>query len=132
MALNKADKYSSSWDLQWQISVGSLTFPEKPFRSNSETCYRLKLSLGILPSSFHALDISFIEYTGTHFITGVDMEKITDAAWSGLNTKAGDLVSVKTLWDSSIPSSILPLKMYIVMTSDYMLEIRDSGCQIFD
>ena len=132
MGQNSTDDYSSSYELQWQISVGSLTFPVYPCRSTSETFYRLKQSLGILPSSFHALDISFIEYKDTHFIIGVDMEKITDAAWSGLNTKAGDLVSVKTLWDSSIPSSILPLKMYVVMTADYMLEIRDSGCQIFD
>lgn len=132
MGLNASDEYSSSYELQWQISVGSLTFPVYPCRSTSETFYRLKQSLGILPSSFHALDISFIEYKDTHFIIGCDMEKITDAAWSGLNTKAGDLVSVKTLWDSSIPSSILPLKMYVVMTADYMLEIRDSGCQIFD
>ena len=50
-----------------------------------------------------------IEYKDTYFIIGVDMEKITDAAWSGVNTQAGDLVSVKTLWDSSIPSSIFML-----------------------
>ena len=60
------------------------------------------------------------------------MEKITDAVWSGLNTKAGDLVRVKKIWDSSIPQSLLPLKIYVVMTSAYILEIRDSGCQIFD
>ena len=132
MALDKADEYSSSWEIQWQISVGSLTFPVYGCRSLSESYYRLKSALGILPSSFHALDISFIEYKDTHFIIGCDMERITDAAWSGLNTKAGDLVSVKTLWDSSIPTSLLPLKMYVVMTADYMLEIRDSGCQIFD
>jgi hypothetical protein len=132
MSLNLSDEYSSSYELQWQISVGSLTFPVYPCRSTSETFYRLKQSLGILPSSFHALDISFIDYKDTYFIIGVDMEKITDAAWSGLNTKAGDLVSIETSWDSSIPSSILPLKMYVVMTADYMLEIRDSGCQMFD
>ena len=73
MGLNKSDDYSSSWELQWHISVGSLTFPVYPCRSTSETFYRLKQSLGILPSSFHALDISFIEYKDTHFIIGVDM-----------------------------------------------------------
>ena len=124
--------YSSSSELQWQISIGSLTFPVYPCRSTAETFYRLKQSLGILPSSFHALDISFVQYKDTHFIIGVDLEKVTDAAWTGLNTKAGDLVSVKTTWDPSIATNILPLKMYVVMTADYLLEIRDSGCQIFD
>jgi hypothetical protein len=68
----------------------------------------------------------------THFIIGVDLEKIIDSSFSGLNTKAGDLVSVKTLWDPAIPTNILPLKMYVVMTAEYLLGIRDSGCQIFD
>ena len=68
----------------------------------------------------------------THFIIGIDLEKIIDRNFSGLNTKAGDLVSVKTLWGPSIPTNILPLKMYVVMTADYLLDIRDSGCQIFD
>jgi hypothetical protein len=124
--------YSSKYELQWQISIGSLVFPVYPCRSLSETFYRLKSSLGILPSAFHAVDINFLEYTDTHFIIGVDLERITDAAYSGLNTKAGDLVSVKTMWDSSIPLNKLPLKMYVVMTADFLLEIRDSGCQIFE
>ena len=59
MALNKSGEYSSSYELQWQVSVGSLTFPIYPCRSTSGTFYRLKQSVGVLPSSFHALDISF-------------------------------------------------------------------------
>ena len=132
MGIDTLDPYSSSAELQWQISIGSLTFPVYPCRSTAETFYRLKQSLGILPSSFHALDISYVQYKDTHFIIGVDLEKVTDAAWTGLNTKAGDLVSVKTTWDPSIATNSLPFKMYVVMTADYLLEIRDSGCQIFD
>ena len=84
----------SSYQLQWQVS---------------ETFYWLKQSLGILPSAFCAVHISLLEYNDTQSIIGVDLEKSTDAAWSGLNTKAGDIVS-----------------------ADYMLEIRDNGCQISD
>ena len=124
--------YSSNYELQWQVSIGSLVFPVYPSRSLSETFYRLKSSLGILPSAFHAVDINFLEYTDTHFIIGCDMERITDAAYSGLNTKAGDLVSVKTMWDNSIPLNKLPLNMYVVMTADFLMEIKDSGVQIFD
>ena len=133
MGQDTLNSYSSSYELQWQISIGSLVFPVYPSRSLSETFYRLKGALGILPSAFHAIDINYLEYRDTHFIIGVDLEKIGgDAAYSGLNTKAGDLVSVKTIWDNLIPSNILPLKMYVVMTADYLLEIKDSGCQIFD
>ena len=132
MGQDDNNMYSSNYELQWQVSIGSLTFLVYPCRSLAETFYRLKQSLGILPSSFHAIDIKFLEYKDTHFIIGVDLEKIIDSSFSGLNTKAGDLVSVKTLWDPSIPTNILPLKMYVVMTTDYLLDIRDSGCQIFD
>ena len=132
MGRDGANPYNSTYELQWQISIGSLVFPVYPSRSLSETFYRLKGALGILPSAFHVVDINYTEYCDTHFIIGVDLERIIDAAYSGLNTKAGDLVSVKTMWDKSIPSNLLPLKMYVVMTADYLLEIRDSGCQIFD
>ena len=64
---------------------------------------------------------------------GVDLEKIGgDASYSGLNTKAGDLSTIKMNWDSSIPQVYLPHKMFVVVTSDYILEIKDNGCQIFD
>ena len=108
-------------------------FPIHPSRSLSETFYKLKGSLGILPSSLHARDITFAEYKDTHFIIGVDLEKIGgDANYSGFNTKAGDLCIIKINWDSSIPQAYLPHKMFVVMTSDYMLEIKDNGCQLFD
>ena len=73
-----------------------------------------------------------MEYRDTHFIIGVELEKSTDATYSGLNTKASDLIGVTTLWDKSIPSSKLPLNMYVVMTTDFLIEFRDSGVHIFD
>jgi len=97
MGRDGANPYNSTYELQWQISIGSLVFPVYPSRSLSETFYRLKGALGILPSAFHAVDIKYTEYCDTHFIIGIDLERITDAAYSGLNTKAGDLVSVKTM-----------------------------------
>jgi hypothetical protein len=97
-------EYCSSYECQWQLQIGSSVYPVHPSRSLSETFYRLKGSLGILPSSFHVVDITFAEYTDTHFILGVDLEKIGgDASYSGLNTKAGDLSTIKINWDSSIP-----------------------------
>ena len=133
MAQDSLNEYCSPYECQWQLQIGNSVYPVHPSRSLSETFYRLKSSLGILPSSFHAIDITFAEYKDTHFIIGVDLEKIGgDASYSGLNTKAGDLCTIKINWDSSIPQIYLPHKMFVVMTSDYSLEIRDNGCQIFD
>ena len=87
--------YSSPYDCLWQISIGSVVSPVMPSRSLSESFYRLKGALGILPSSFHAIDINYFEYRDTHFVIGIDLEKVTDAACSGLRTKAGNFVSAK-------------------------------------
>ena len=73
-----------------------------------------------------------VEYHEAQFIIGVDLEKRTDAAWPGLDTRAGDLGSVKTLWGPSTPTNRLPLTLYIVTIAGYMFEIRDSGCRLFD
>ena len=117
MAQDNINQYSSSYECQWQLQIGSSVYQVHPSRSLTETFYRLKGSLGILPSSFHALDINFSEYTDTHFIFGIDLEKIGgDASYSGLNTRAGDLSTIKINWDSSIPQVDLPHKMFVVMT----------------
>ena len=57
MGQDDGHMYSSTYELQWQVPMGSLTFPVYPCRSTAETFYRLKQSSRILPSSFHAIDI---------------------------------------------------------------------------
>ena len=56
----------SSYQLQWQVSIGSLCFPVYPCKSTAETFYRLKQSLGILPNAFYAIDISYAEFFEKH------------------------------------------------------------------
>jgi len=106
-------------------------FPEYPARSLAETFYQLKNSLGIQGSAFHSVAISPIQDRKDHFIIGVDTEKILETGFSGLNTRAGDLMLVRvkganatmTQWANSI---------YIVLHCDMILEIRDVGAQVFD
>ena len=42
MGMDYNNQYSSSFELQWQVSIGSLTFPAYPCRSTAETYYRQK------------------------------------------------------------------------------------------
>ena len=48
MGQDDGNNYCSPYELQWHVSIGSLTFPVYPCRSTAETFYRLKQSLGIL------------------------------------------------------------------------------------
>jgi hypothetical protein len=132
MASDDKKVLGSTYELQLQISVGPDTYPVYPVRSLSEAFYRLKQTIGILPSIYHAVDINYNQYKDCSFIAGIDFEKCIDASWTGINTKSGDLLSVKTLFDTSIPAAKLPLKMYIVLCSDCTLEIREQGVAIFD
>ena len=125
------EDYEYDKELQWQPQIGSKMFPEYPCRSMAETFYQLKKALGIHGSAFHSVAITDEQYRNDHFIIGVDTEKILEAGFTGLNTKAGDVMVVRGKganahmepWATSI---------YIILHTDQVLEIRDSGCQVFD
>ena len=82
-------------ELQWQVQIGSKMFPEYPVRSLAETFYQLKKSLGIHGSAYHSVSITPKQYRTDHFIIGIDTEKVLEAGFTGLNTKAGDLMVVR-------------------------------------
>ena len=73
---------------------------------------------------------------GDHFIAGIDTEKVIEAGFTGLNTKQGDLMTVRAKAANSPDTSINPFfratKIYIVLHTDNILEIRETGSQIFD
>jgi hypothetical protein len=70
-------------------------FPEYPVRSIAETFYQLKKALGIQGSAFHSISVTPSQYRNDHFIIGIDTEKILEAGFTGLNTRAGDLMVSK-------------------------------------
>jgi hypothetical protein len=111
-------------ELQWQLQIGSKMFPEYPCRSMAETFYQLKKALGIHGSAFHSVAITDEQYRNDHFIIGVDTEKILEAGFTGLNTKAGDLVVMR---GKGLNAHMDPwaTQIYIILHTDQVLEIRD-------
>jgi hypothetical protein len=129
--LNDLDFYDPSAELEWQIQIGSKLYPEYPVRSVSESMYQLLKCLGILNSSFHSIDITGREYWHYKFIIGLDLEKVLGSGFTGINTKAGDLITIKTkcniadtIWNAK--------KMHIILHADMILNIRDSGIEVFE
>ena len=124
----------SEGEFEYQLQIGSKLFPEYPIRSHNEAFYQLAKTLGVQSSALHNFDISAREYRYNKLILGTDCEKVLDAGFTGLNTRAGDLMTVKfelnkagTTLDARKPDRI-----HIVLHSDQILEIRDSGCQVYD
>ena len=88
--------------------------------------------LGINNSAFHGVNIIAREYRSHKFIIGIDTEKILEAGFTGINTKAGDLMCIKVKHNSGITQDNICNKMYITLHSDQILNIRDTGCEVFD
>ena len=130
--LQPAQRYSTRYELEWQVSIGSLCFPVYPCTNSAQSLYRLRQALGIVNSSFHAMDLSYVKYTNNTFLLGLDLEKICEVAYTGINTKANDLITIKTKWGDVADNNSLPLKMYCFLCADQILEIRDGGCIVFD
>jgi len=124
-------------EFEFQLQIGSKLFPEYPVRSHNEAFYQLKKTLGVQASAVHNFDISAIEYRSNKFVLGTDCEKVLDAGFTGLNTRAGDLMTVKfkyagkgDLANGSYAN--LADRLHIVLHSDQIMEIRDTGVQVFD
>ena len=65
-------------------------------RSHQESVvYKLRKPLGHQSSSVHLFTIKGNEYKSSKFVVAIDAEKVLEAGFSGLNTKAGDLLTVK-------------------------------------
>ena len=140
-------KTGSGQEFEFQLQIGSKLFPEYPIRSHQEAYYQLKKTLGVQASSVHNFDISAVQYRDHRFILGTDCEKVLDAGFTGINTRAGDLMTVKLKYNSRgvpadpartaaeniwLASCRLADRIHIVLHSDQILEIRSSGCQVFD
>jgi hypothetical protein len=119
-------------EIEFQIQIGSKLYPENSIRSVQEAFSQLAKCLGINNSAFHGVDIIPLEYRSHKFIIGIDTEKILEAGFTGINTKAGDLMVIKVKQASGIPQANICNKMYITLHSDQILNIRDTGVEVFD
>ena len=61
------------------------------------------------------------------------MERVTDGAITGLNTKAGDTICLKVKGANAELASVdVPNEVFVVVHSNNILEIRDSGASVYD
>ena len=114
-----------------QLQIGSKLFPEYPIRSHNECYYQLKKTLGVQASSVHNFNITPTEYRDYRLIWATDCEKVLDASF---NTRAGDLMSIRFKFQNNgvNDQNFLADRIHIVLHSDQIMEISDSGVQVFD
>jgi len=123
--------YDPTKEMEFQIQIGSKLFPEYPMRSVAECFYQLRKTLGIHTSSFHNIDIRENEYRNRKFIVGIDTEKVLAAGFTGLNTKAGDLLTVKVK-HTTTDTTAIATGMHVILHADMILNIRDTGVEVME
>ena len=126
--------HEENGEFKFYVQIGSKLFPEYPIQSHSEAYYQLKKTLGIQSSNVHSFDITAREYRENKMILAVDTEKVLEAGWTGLNTRAGDLMRVVFEYKDSTPTLATRLadSMHIVLQSDQIVEVRNTGVQVLD
>ena len=136
---------------RFQMTTGSLIFPDLPMSSSQEAWYQLSKVLG-MASNIEGVGIPPGEWLGTNFILSLDMEKMASspgsgmAAFTGLSTRnAGDTLrfafdNVTPYQAPGTPTTLqtnralgsVPQRMYITLHMDLVLEMRAEGCVLLD
>jgi len=126
--LNSFDKRG---EFEAMVQVGSKKFPETEIRSHQEAYYQLRKTLGS-HDQHNSIDITQHEYKTRKFVLGFDMEKVLEAGFSGINTRQGDIMSVTFNHNQNENGANWAKEMQIILTSDQIMEIADSGVTVFD
>ena len=105
MSVNNAPGFgmfnTQDGEFEFHLQIGSKLFPEYPIRSHTEAYYQLKKTLGVQASAVHNFDLSPLQYRDNRFILATDCERVLDAGFTGLNTRAGDLMSIRLKFNNA-------------------------------
>ena len=104
-AKGESNKYNSDMEFQAQLQLGSKLYPEYPIRSHSEAFYQLRKTLGSKSSNMHNFNIDSHEYRTNKSIWATDMEKVLEASFTGMNTRAGDILNISFDHNDTIPAN---------------------------
>jgi hypothetical protein len=126
--------YDQNYEIEYQLQIGSKLFPEYPMRNLQECFYQLRKCMGTENSAFHSLDITPFEYRNHKHVVAFDTEKMLGSAFTGLNMKTGSLMTLKMKAANiaTVTSAMMPDTVYIVLHFDSILNIRDTGVEVFE
>ena len=128
-----SSSYNHSEELQFQMQIGSKLIPEYPIRSLAEAFYHLRKTLGI-NSTNAQMNMVQRYYRDRKFVLALQCEKMSGASFTGINTRAGDLLTLrmKAANGNSIPMSSDTHKMHYCLNYDAVLNINDTGVTILE
>ena len=118
--------------LSWDVQLGSLKYPESPCSSIPETFSLLRQATAIYDQSVATLNISAQSYASNSFVIGVPLQTVPGAAFSGISTRAGDLISVRCK-NMAVDNTVNAAgRVYVTLISEQICEIREGSVAILD
>ncbi len=131
-----AAAFDPNFEMEYSVQIGSKLFPEYPVTSLAEAFAQLRKTVkDAHGSDFHGLSIKAPRYQRDKFIVAVQTSKLLAAGFTGINTRSGDLMTVKAKaigGGAFNAASHMPSEMHVVLESDQIMEIRDVGISVFD
>ena len=118
--------------LSFDVQLGSLRFPETPCTSIPEAFSLLRQATAVYDQSLQTLNISSQSYAANSFVIGVPMQTVPGAAFSGLSTRSGDLISVRCKGMATNNSINAAEKVFVTMLSEQIIEIREGSVAVLD
>jgi hypothetical protein len=105
--------------------------PEASPSSNlAETFSLLRQAVGIYDESLRTTSITEAGYRLNQFIIGCPLQTIVGQPFSSVNTRSGDLLTVKV---NGLNGDIRSAgRVFVHMVAEQIMELRESGIQILD
>ena len=120
--------------MEFQLQIGSRTYPQYPVRNVSEAAYHLHKTLGMTMSG--TTSIGPVEYHHTAFIAAINLERAVNgagegASFSGESTIGGEMITlnIKNMPNINANAS-LPTAIYITCFYDSIMNIRSEGVEV--
>ena len=126
---NPPDATHEERTLELQLAIGSKLFPETPASSMGELFDNLTQAIDTYDQTLRTVSISPSRYRHNTFIAGFNMCRVPGHFASGVNTRTGDLLTIKA---KNLKANMRNLRIFVHVLYEGILEIRESGCSFYD
>ena len=124
MSAGANDDYFVEDEHQVWLQIGSKLAPEYPITSVTEALYQLKKAVG------HPFQTYSRWYRTHKYIIGFELGKIGGAGFTGLSTKAGDLLTLNFRDCAAFANANVTSRVYCCLHYGCVLNIEDSGVEV--
>ena len=120
--------------LQLLVQLGSKKYPEAPISSTAEFYEHLRKALHIHNNIYGDLSLDLKSFESNKFIIGISTEKVigSTAAFSGLNTRTGDLLCILLQGMYSAGDTETVDRIYVTYVADQVVTLTEQGVGVYD